>query len=80
MRKLTSAAKRKYVERAYGKCPYCQSEDITGCSVEIDGNGAWQEVCCDSCGRRWGDLYRLVGIEEIIENGKVHDGKKNTSD
>lgn len=63
MRKLTQTAKRTYITSTYGRCPYCQSENIVGHSVEIDGNGANQYVSCE-CGRSWYDIYRLVDIEE----------------
>jgi hypothetical protein len=50
-------------------CPNCQSESVTGGSVEIDGEGAMQECVCDSCGAQWDDIY----IKTCIANLEVID-------
>jgi len=64
LKKLTVKKKRSYLRHG-SCCPYCGSISITGESVDIDGTGAWQEVDCQECGRRWRDVYRLADVEEI---------------
>lgn len=59
---LTEEQKKAYLEKSY-KCPFCHSPDIEGQSLEVDSGHAWQPVSCVSCGRRWNDLYDLVGVE-----------------
>jgi hypothetical protein len=62
----------KQVERhlATGaSCPFCAEEvNITGESVDIDGNLASQQVSCQQCGRTWRDIYRLADVEEILKH------------
>ena len=64
LKRLTAARKRSYLQRG-GCCPYCRSESISGESVDIDSNRAFQEVSCSECGRSWLDIYRLTDVEEI---------------
>jgi transcription elongation factor Elf1 len=45
------------------KCPYCNSEDIQGHSVNIDAGTAWQDVECNECGQGWHDIYTLTSYE-----------------
>lgn len=61
---FTASRKRSYLRHG-STCPYCGSNAITGDSVDIEGSGAWQEVYCQECGRRWRDIYRLVNVEEV---------------
>lgn len=63
-KKLTPARRRSYLRRG-SCCPYCRSESITGESVDIEGNQAYQEVSCQECCRTWRDIYRLDSVEEI---------------
>ncbi|MGX1201106.1 hypothetical protein [Marinobacter sp. MBR-105] len=51
-----------YVRDNYGKCPACQSTDIVGDSVEINGNLAHQGVNCNECGAVWCDEYQLTRV------------------
>ena len=52
----------EYVQSS-SQCPFCDSRDIEGQEVNIDGNSAWQEIYCLSCEKEWVDTYRLVGYE-----------------
>lgn len=61
--RLTVTKKKEYLDASH-KCPYCGSEDISGGFVEVDAEGAWQDIGCASCGKHWVDVYRLVDIEE----------------
>lgn len=64
---ITKAMEKKYLDRRGVECPFCESSDIEGQEINIDGGGAWQEVSCNTCGKSWNDLYELTGIEEIEE-------------
>lgn len=62
---LSKAAKKKYINGASHKCPYCKSENIEGRFVEVTDGGANQKITCNDCGKRWFDLYKLVDIQEL---------------
>jgi len=47
------------------KCPFCQSNQIEGSSVEISNNRAYQTVSCNDCDKRWSDIYTLSDVEEL---------------
>lgn len=48
-----------------GHCPFCNSYQIEGESVEIDGAEAWQEVSCQACEASWTDTYKLTSFEPL---------------
>lgn len=52
---------RRYPHDDPDCCPYCESSNIEGDFVEIDGLMAVQTVRCRHCDRTWTDVYRLVG-------------------
>jgi len=54
---------REYVKSS-NHCPFCDSEQIEGESLDVNGNEAWQPISCIECGRRWLDIYTLIGFEE----------------
>lgn len=57
----TKVTPKEYVERDGAVCPVCESNDITGGFVTIIGDGAVQDVTCQSCGSTWTDEYQLLG-------------------
>lgn len=61
---MTYAQKKAYLKASH-ICPYCGSDQIEGQSVDIDENGASQEVSCISCKARWEDLYKLTDVREV---------------
>lgn len=61
--KLTKEQKKDYLKVSGNHCPYCRSHDICGDHVEVNDGGAWQEVVCMECERRWTDIYKLIDIE-----------------
>lgn len=65
-RKMTNT---EYVENGKGKCPWCESDQITGDSVVIDEGMALQDCTCDDCGAGWTDIYKLAGYE-LSEEGE----------
>lgn len=63
-------SKKDYlVKHNAGCCPVlsCQSEDISGGSIMINGTTAIQEVICNICSAAWEYEYRLVDFEMISE-------------
>lgn len=44
-------------------CPFCESTDIQGDSIDADYGSASQPISCVSCGKQWNDIYRLVDVE-----------------
>lgn len=62
---MTQLTDQEYVNKGGGCCPYCQSANIEGDSIDIDANIAWQEVRCLDCEQIWHDVYKLIGYEEI---------------
>lgn len=62
--------KKPLSQRAYLKkfahCPNCGSEDISGESIDVDGNGASQECGCQNCGASWTDTYKLTGYVNLV--------------
>jgi len=61
---VQDSAQKRYVRFKGTRCPFCDSTDIVGQSVNIDGGGASQEVGCSACDREWIDLYQLVGFKD----------------
>lgn len=53
----------EYIARKGNVCPNCESCDIEGGSVEIDGSEAWQKVHCHECEFAWIDVYQLTGFD-----------------
>ena len=60
---LTAEQKEAYLKDS-GKCPRCKSTDITGDSIEVDGDSAWQNVSCSECNETWTDVYTLSYIDD----------------
>lgn len=60
---LTSEEEKKYIESKGQVCPVCNKKyTVEGGSVEMDGDKAYQEVTCTSCGASWTDIYTLTGV------------------
>ena len=38
-------------------CPLCNSGQIEGGNIQIDGKEAWQPVSCLKCGGQWTEVY-----------------------
>lgn len=52
----------EYVE-APGECPFCESTNIEGGSIDIEGDICVQPIHCMNCDGQWNDIYRLIGYE-----------------
>lgn len=46
-------------------CPYCQSPNIDGEGVQIEGSQAIQEVACNDCYNEWEDSYQLADVRSL---------------
>ena len=55
----------EYVASGGLVCPWCKSGEIVGEDVSIEAGGAGQECGCNACGKRWWDVYKLTGYEEM---------------
>lgn len=62
---MTDEQKQKYLEHHGVLCPFCESSDIVGDSVDIDEGGVTQYVTCSACGKGWTDVYKLTNVEEM---------------
>ena len=59
--------KKLYLQMDGLICPFCESEDITHTGEYKGGDmGSGDQPCkCNSCNKRWYDIYQIVDIEEI---------------
>jgi hypothetical protein len=44
-----------------GECLECGSGSLSGCSWNLEGDKASQEVFCNDCGHEWTDVYTFSG-------------------
>ena len=82
-KKLTPLTSREYVQKRGMVCPFCDSEDITGGSYDMEDNKVYLTVICRSCKREWEDIYELTGYEpyeEIISKVKYPIKKQEYKD
>ena len=64
MRKGISKMQRdRYLKQGGVRCPFCNSEKISGGSMELEAGAAYQDIGCCDCKRIWQDVYTLDGIE-----------------
>lgn len=54
-----------YVSTGGVRCPYCDSDRLTGASLQVDGGRVWQKIACGNCDRDWEDQYDLTAVREI---------------
>ena len=55
----------EYVAKLGTRCPVCQSTQLEGGSVNIDGGVASQDIWCKTCGASWNDTYTLTGYTDL---------------
>lgn len=60
---LTQLMKGQYISNGGNICPYCNSSDLRGGKLNADSDSAWRSVRCNTCGKEWSDIYKLVDIE-----------------
>lgn len=52
---------------SFGHCPFCDSSEIEGASIDVNADVASQEVSCTDCGASWLDHYQLSAYEVVTE-------------
>lgn len=56
----------QYIAKGGNHCPFCESGEISADGMgDFFGTDYSQEVRCDSCGKRWADLYVMYAYVEI---------------
>ncbi len=60
-----------YLEGKGRFCPYCIKPTVEGHSVETGSGDAVQEMSCQTCGKSWYDIYKLIDLEPREHNGEV---------
>jgi len=61
-------AEKHYVNRGGNHCPYCNSENISGGTFQMDDAGGWREASCLNCGAEWQDVFKLIGIDNFPDH------------
>jgi transposase-like protein len=56
---------REYCAHGGTHCPHCGSDDIEGGSIQIDAATAWQPITCNTCGKKWNDIYTIAAYEPV---------------
>ena len=64
---LSKEQKKDYILKGGVRCPFCNSSNIT--AGVFHGQAVGQKVECEDCHREWWDVYKLVDVEEIEEEG-----------
>lgn len=64
---MTTTHPDTYAAEGGGRCPVCQSENLSGTEVEIEGHLAFQEVMCLDCNAGWNDVYKLDSYSALEE-------------
>lgn len=64
-RENPSRAKEAYLDNPL-RCPICGAQDITrlpgGYTISVSGKCYIETIKCKSCGSKWDDRYKLIGI------------------
>jgi hypothetical protein len=53
---------RQYLKNSV-QCPICESSNIEGGSMDINGTTAEQSISCADCDAEWTDIYYLRNVE-----------------
>ena len=62
MPKLSEKQRKRYKRRGGGYCPFCESTDILGGSLDFIGGRIEQRITCQECGEHWWNIYRIIGL------------------
>lgn len=55
----------EYVAKRGMCCPFCQSDQIQGESIDFESSGVYQNIVCLSCKKEWTDVYKLASYEAL---------------
>lgn len=62
---LTDEQKRQHIENGGWRCPYCGSNNVEGDRYpDPDGSEMRHGMECNTCGRRWTNIFAISDIEE----------------
>lgn len=62
MAKLTEEQRAMYLATRGLNCPFCETGNIEGGSVEVNDGGAMQSCNCTDCEEEWTDIYKLSNV------------------
>jgi hypothetical protein len=73
---------QEYVDQKGVVCPYCRDRHVLngdyeedeedGVELNVNCEYGYRKIICSTCGKRWKDIYRLVGyIEEDESVGQL---------
>jgi hypothetical protein len=63
---ISRAKKKEYIQAGGSFCINCGGGNISAGRVESEGREAWQPVQCYDCDSKWNDIFRLIGVDDII--------------
>jgi len=61
---------KKYLEERGLACPFCNSWDIEGGSMDFEAGEIAQRISCHKCNERWTDVYKLVAVADA-DSGEI---------
>lgn len=64
---MATKTPEQYAATKGTRCPCCNSEELSGSSIDVVEGEAFQEMSCVNCEAMWKDVYRLVGYDELEE-------------
>lgn len=62
---MTDEQKQNYLDCGGVFCPFCQSHDIEGQSIDVEEGLATQEMHCNECEEDWTDVYKLSSVRVV---------------
>jgi len=62
---MTVKTSEEYVATGGVICPFCESSNIRGASLESSHGHVYQDCECDDCGKEWTDEYVLTGYSPV---------------
>ena len=55
---------KEYLEHRGLACPFCDSRDIEGGSMDFEAGEIAQRISCHECNERWTDVYKLAAVAD----------------
>jgi hypothetical protein len=59
--------KSEYLALGGSGCPYCRASEINAGALNVDHGGIEQKVECEKCGRAWVDIYKLIDVDDALQ-------------
>ena len=63
---ISRARRKEYIKAGGSFCINCGGGNISAGRVESEGREAWQPVQCYDCYSKWNDIFRLIGVGDIV--------------